>query len=335
MECSGVHRSLGTHISFIRSCHFDSWNDEQVEKMSLVGNIRSNLYFEGNLPEKFRRPSPYDRSALENFIRNKYIKCIYVDEDQPNLSKLPLPVLRNLYLDSLNLYITNQNETNDENDTVYDYGSILNQISHRKMGIENPEKTIGKKEVTDKQDTTTMLQQVLINHDLQVESDFDRFLNGSNRSASTSTNLSVTSMSTENQKDFDNFLKNVDTINEKNGDNDVFQFLNLENHNSNDTNHFNEEFNELPDEKTDNNFNFLENHIENQNINDYKKLDYQFDNHQICKSNEKDIELDTRNINHHSNNPITKTESKGNIIHVPHVKEADSKLDSYGFLALI
>jgi hypothetical protein len=30
MECSGRHRSLGTHLSFVRSLHMDSWSEAEV-----------------------------------------------------------------------------------------------------------------------------------------------------------------------------------------------------------------------------------------------------------------------------------------------------------------
>ena len=35
LECSGVHRSLGVHISFVRSVGMDSWNQEQVLRMEV------------------------------------------------------------------------------------------------------------------------------------------------------------------------------------------------------------------------------------------------------------------------------------------------------------
>lgn len=38
LECSGVHRSLGVHISFVRSITMDSWSDKQLTMMRLGGN---------------------------------------------------------------------------------------------------------------------------------------------------------------------------------------------------------------------------------------------------------------------------------------------------------
>lgn len=38
LECSGQHRSLGTHISFVRSVKMDSWTPQQIASMKAGGN---------------------------------------------------------------------------------------------------------------------------------------------------------------------------------------------------------------------------------------------------------------------------------------------------------
>eukprot|EP00936_MAST-01D_sp_MAST-1D-sp1_P002551 g2551.t1 len=38
LECSGLHRSLGVHISFVRSMTMDSWSDKQLGSMRAGGN---------------------------------------------------------------------------------------------------------------------------------------------------------------------------------------------------------------------------------------------------------------------------------------------------------
>eukprot|EP00531_Pseudo-nitzschia_arenysensis_P008313 CAMPEP_0116131546 /NCGR_PEP_ID=MMETSP0329-20121206/9066_1 /TAXON_ID=697910 /ORGANISM="Pseudo-nitzschia arenysensis, Strain B593" /LENGTH=240 /DNA_ID=CAMNT_0003625989 /DNA_START=221 /DNA_END=946 /DNA_ORIENTATION=- len=38
LECSGQHRGLGTHISFVRSVKMDSWTPAQISAMKMGGN---------------------------------------------------------------------------------------------------------------------------------------------------------------------------------------------------------------------------------------------------------------------------------------------------------
>ncbi|ODQ44779.1 hypothetical protein PICMEDRAFT_36812, partial [Pichia membranifaciens NRRL Y-2026] len=49
IRCSGIHRSLGTHISRVKSVDLDSWTDEQTESMCSWGNKRANAYWESKL----------------------------------------------------------------------------------------------------------------------------------------------------------------------------------------------------------------------------------------------------------------------------------------------
>uniref|UniRef100_A0A1D1Y3F3 Putative ADP-ribosylation factor GTPase-activating protein AGD6 n=1 Tax=Anthurium amnicola TaxID=1678845 RepID=A0A1D1Y3F3_9ARAE len=45
LECSGKHRGLGVHISFVRSVTMDSWSEIQLKKMESGGNERLNAFF--------------------------------------------------------------------------------------------------------------------------------------------------------------------------------------------------------------------------------------------------------------------------------------------------
>ncbi|XAR68969.1 hypothetical protein NMG60_11000395 [Bertholletia excelsa] len=44
LECSGKHRGLGVHISFVRSVTMDSWSEIQLKKMEAGGNEKLNRF---------------------------------------------------------------------------------------------------------------------------------------------------------------------------------------------------------------------------------------------------------------------------------------------------
>mmetsp|Transcript_37612 Transcript_37612/g.65999 ORF Transcript_37612/g.65999 Transcript_37612/m.65999 type:complete len:464 (-) Transcript_37612:183-1574(-) len=48
LDCSGVHRSLGVHISFVRSIAMDSWTPEQLKLMQMGGNQKCISYLSSN-----------------------------------------------------------------------------------------------------------------------------------------------------------------------------------------------------------------------------------------------------------------------------------------------
>lgn len=46
LECSGKHRGLGVHLSFVRSITMDKWKDIELEKMKVGGNRRAREFFD-------------------------------------------------------------------------------------------------------------------------------------------------------------------------------------------------------------------------------------------------------------------------------------------------
>jgi len=46
IQCAGIHRGFGTHISFVRSLSMDTWKHAQVEKMRIGGNKRFREFLE-------------------------------------------------------------------------------------------------------------------------------------------------------------------------------------------------------------------------------------------------------------------------------------------------
>ncbi|PRP74809.1 Arf GTPase activating protein [Planoprotostelium fungivorum] len=45
LECSGVHRSFGSHISFVRSLTMDAWKERELAKMRLGGNANCAAFY--------------------------------------------------------------------------------------------------------------------------------------------------------------------------------------------------------------------------------------------------------------------------------------------------
>lgn len=68
LECSGVHRSLGVHLSFVRSVGMDSWNAVQLRKMELGGNQKVNAFLQKHgIPKDAPIHLKYDSAAAEQF----------------------------------------------------------------------------------------------------------------------------------------------------------------------------------------------------------------------------------------------------------------------------
>lgn len=93
IECSGIHRSLGTHISKIRSLTLDitSFTTDIVELLLLIGNRVSNMVWEAKLDQVIK-PSPQaTREQRLKFITAKYVDRAYVCPISSTLSHYGTP----------------------------------------------------------------------------------------------------------------------------------------------------------------------------------------------------------------------------------------------------
>jgi ADP-ribosylation factor GTPase-activating protein 2/3 len=45
LDCSGYHRRLGVHLSFVRSIDMDEWTEDQLKAMSVGGNAEARKFF--------------------------------------------------------------------------------------------------------------------------------------------------------------------------------------------------------------------------------------------------------------------------------------------------
>jgi len=86
IRCSGVHRSMGTHISKVKSVDLDTWTPDQIENMKKWGNYKANLYWEANMTERDK----FQESNFERWIRSKYEFKRFVKSDNvPDPDTLP------------------------------------------------------------------------------------------------------------------------------------------------------------------------------------------------------------------------------------------------------
>ncbi|KAI9203011.1 uncharacterized protein BJ171DRAFT_600455 [Polychytrium aggregatum] len=96
IECSGTHRSLGTHISKVRSLTLDtaSWTPELIYMMCAIGNTLTNEIWEGAPSAVEQKPKPSDRrEAKAAYIQDKYVARKFIKPYQPiALADPPLPL---------------------------------------------------------------------------------------------------------------------------------------------------------------------------------------------------------------------------------------------------
>ena len=73
IECSGIHRNLGSHISRVRSLDLDEWPPGHVAVMTGLGNYIANSIWEDRVPPGHRKPGPdSSREEKERYIKSKY-----------------------------------------------------------------------------------------------------------------------------------------------------------------------------------------------------------------------------------------------------------------------
>ncbi|XP_061614808.1 arf-GAP with SH3 domain, ANK repeat and PH domain-containing protein 1 isoform X3 [Phyllopteryx taeniolatus] len=78
IECSGIHREMGVHISRIQSMELDKLGTSELLLAKNVGNSSFNEIMEGNLPSPSPKPTPSsDMTVRKEFINTKYVDHKY------------------------------------------------------------------------------------------------------------------------------------------------------------------------------------------------------------------------------------------------------------------
>ena len=137
LQCSGIHRNLGTHISFVRSCNLDSWTEEQANVMRAIGNKRANEYWEYNLPPHFQRPPNTNRPAMEDFIKRKYVDREWANPRCKAPNELPLTQCKTMTDDEIQNLINEANaqEASKNAAATIDDNALLDEIDFAPKSI--------------------------------------------------------------------------------------------------------------------------------------------------------------------------------------------------------
>ncbi|XP_077011648.1 arf-GAP with GTPase, ANK repeat and PH domain-containing protein 1 isoform X7 [Tamandua tetradactyla] len=78
IECSGIHRNLGTHLSRVRSLDLDDWPIELIKVMSSIGNELANSVWEESSQGRTKPSLDSTRDEKERWIRAKYEQKLFL-----------------------------------------------------------------------------------------------------------------------------------------------------------------------------------------------------------------------------------------------------------------
>jgi len=88
IRCSSVHRSMGTHISKVKSATLDIWKMDTVEHFRAQGgNQKVNTMYEAKLPEGQKPSTGSDMYLVERFIRDKYERKMWFSRKKKHKMK--------------------------------------------------------------------------------------------------------------------------------------------------------------------------------------------------------------------------------------------------------
>jgi len=83
IKCAGIHRSIGTHVTKVKSISLDSWEESQIAVMRKVGNTNGRRIWEATMSESVQRERPNENassSVLDHWIRAKYERKMYFSQ---------------------------------------------------------------------------------------------------------------------------------------------------------------------------------------------------------------------------------------------------------------
>uniref|UniRef100_A0A673XS33 Arf-GAP with GTPase, ANK repeat and PH domain-containing protein 3 n=1 Tax=Salmo trutta TaxID=8032 RepID=A0A673XS33_SALTR len=105
IECSGIHRNLGTHLSRVRSLDLDDWPVELSMVLMAIGNTMANSVWEGALEGYTKVGADSTRSERERWIRAKYEQKLFLMDVPQSDVPLGQQLLRAVVEDDLRLVV--------------------------------------------------------------------------------------------------------------------------------------------------------------------------------------------------------------------------------------
>ena len=139
LKCAGIHRSLGSEITSIRSLQIDSWTDNQILYLSKGGNnkFKQNLS-EYNIPPNLQidlkyksKAADYYRKLLKNEVEKisnkKYYKETEIIKPKLEEGKEIIELKKDQKVSNLHLN-ENVNEEKKEEGFLGVFGSFLNNV---------------------------------------------------------------------------------------------------------------------------------------------------------------------------------------------------------------
>ncbi|KAG6531989.1 probable ADP-ribosylation factor GTPase-activating protein AGD8 [Zingiber officinale] len=118
LDCSAIHRSLGVHISFVRSTNLDSWAPDQLKMMTFGGNNRAQIFFKQHgWTDDGKIEAKYTSRAAELYQQLLSKEVAKSSAEDTSLPSLPVKASQKLNalngLPELNL-VDSQNKATDQ-----------------------------------------------------------------------------------------------------------------------------------------------------------------------------------------------------------------------------
>ncbi|KAJ3218674.1 Zn finger-containing GTPase- Activating Protein for ARF [Clydaea vesicula] len=136
LECSGVHRSLGVHLSFVRSLTMDKWTEDQIKRMQFGGNKkaleffklhpdwRENMTIQEKYTSKFARL--YKEKLTADCEGKAWVMPAYERANSP-MNQSRLSESQNSFNENFNKNLQNSNMAKNANNRNYGSTNIDNE----------------------------------------------------------------------------------------------------------------------------------------------------------------------------------------------------------------